>query len=282
MRKNATWRAPPIPHALRVLAISAVLAFAAGCASPTAHSQPATARTPEPSASPSMFSRQGYIDRSAYVDSAGLLPPPPEANSPAMARDEAARAAALEGRDTQRWMRAVGDADLRRENPPDIFSCAAGRVISAESTPRTQALLMRSGVDFGLSAYRAKNLYARTRPFAAHGATSCTPGDQVVLQHDGSYPSGHAAIGWGWALILAELIPEQADSILQRGLAFGQSRVICDVHWQSDVEAGQLLASATYARLHADPGFASDLAAAREEMSHAARRAPDESVCRAL
>ncbi len=40
---------------------------------------------------------------------------------------------------------------------------------------------------------------------------------------------------------------------------------MCNVHWQSDVDAGRLMASATVARLHADPAFLTDLAAAKGE-----------------
>jgi hypothetical protein len=55
-----------------------------------------------------------------------------------------------------------------------------------------------------------------------------------------------------------------------RGLAFGQSRVVCNVHWQSDVlEAGFV------ARLHADAAFRVDREAARIEL--AAVRARDSS-----
>jgi membrane-associated phospholipid phosphatase len=35
----------------------------------------------------------------------------------------------------------------------------------------------------------------------------CTPELDAALRKDGSYPSGHVAIGWGWALILAKSRP---------------------------------------------------------------------------
>ena len=63
--------------------------------------------------------------------------------------------------------------------------------------------------------------------------------------------------------------PGQADAILARGRAFGQSRVACNVHWLSDVEEGRLMASATVARLHDDAAFRADLAAARAEIASA-------------
>ena len=47
---------------------------------------------------------------------------------------------------------------------------------------------------------------------------------------DGSCPSGHTDIGWGWALILSEIAPDRTDAILERDRAFGESRVVCNVH----------------------------------------------------
>ena len=82
---------------------------------------------------------------------------------------------------------------------------------------------------------------------------------------DGSYPSGHTAIGWAWALILTEIVPSRTDAILARGRAFGDSRLVCNVHWQSDVNEGRVMGASTVARLHADVGFRGDLDAAKTE-----------------
>jgi acid phosphatase (class A) len=128
-------------------------------------------------------------------------------------------------------------------------------------------LLRRTLTDAGLSTYTAKNQYKRTRPFAIYKEASCTPDQEKFMMTDGSYPSGHSAFGWAWALILSEISPEQTDALLARGLAFGQSRVICGVHWQSDVIEGRLIGAGTVARLHADPAFRADLEAAKAELA---------------
>jgi acid phosphatase (class A) len=83
---------------------------------------------------------------------------------------------------------------------------------------------------------------------------------------DGSYPSGHTAIGWAWALILVEISPEQSDAIFSRGWAFGQSRVICNVHWQSDVMMGRIMGASAVATLHSDPAFRAAIEAAKDEL----------------
>jgi len=97
---------------------------------------------------------------------------------------------------------------------------------------------------------------------------TCTPDEEKHLIKDGSYPSGHTALGWAWALILSEIAPDRADAILARGRAFGESRVICNVHWHSDVVAGRFIGAAAVARLHADPSFRAELEAAKSEVAN--------------
>ena len=195
-----------------------------------------------------------------------------------MQRDEDARASVLALRATPRWTLASSDADLKFPHAAATFSCAAGIPISREQTPHLYGLLGRMLIDVGLSTYTAKTRYNRTRPFVVHGTSTCFPADEETLRHDGSYPSGHSAAGWGWALVLAELVPPKADAILQRGRDFGQSRLVCDVHWQSDIDAGRVIASGTVARLHADPGFLADLSAARAEIA-ALGPQPEDARC---
>ena len=225
----------------------------------------------------------GYLDTTGLPDSLALLPPPPARGSPAFARDEAAREAAAKLRGTLRWARATGDADLHFPHAAETFSCAANIPISKERTPRLYTLLGRSFVDIAFSTYAAKIHYQRVRPFAMHDGSTCTPDDEEAMRKDGSYPSGHTALGWGWALIMTELVPDHADAILRRGWEFGDSRIVCNVHWQSDVDAGRIIAAAAVARLHAVPAFDADLEAARAEVAvlrgEGAR--PDAETCTA-
>ena len=93
------------------------------------------------------------------------------------------------------------------------------------------------------------------------------PEAREALEKDPSYPSGHTAIGWGFALILTEIAPDRADEILARGRAFGESRIVCNHHWYSDVVWGRFMGAATVARLHADPTFRADMEAAKAEFA---------------
>lgn len=211
---------------------------------------------------------KGYLPAGAHPDSLKILPPPPAVGSPQqlgeLATFEATRA--LQG--TPRWTQAIRDADLSGKEAFMSFSCAANVKIGPDTTPTLARLLMRL-IDDGRPVYNpAKDFYARKRPAAGNDAPICVPRERWI-ETNGSYPSGHSLIGFSWGLILAELVPDRATELVARGREHGDSRVICGVHWQSDVDAGRVLASALVARLRADPGFQADLAAARSEIEAA-------------
>lgn len=211
----------------------------------------------------------GYLPRKQYPDSLALLPEPPASGSSRAAADLDAYRATRALRGTPRWEMAIADVNLKFPAAAETFSCALDLPISPEATPHLNMLLRRTLIDLALPTYAAKDAYKRQRPYAALGGSTCEPSEEKKLSTDGAYPSGHAAIGWGWALVLTELAPERTDALLARGRAFGQSRVICGYHWQSDVDAGREVAAAALARLHADPTFVAQAAQARAEIAQA-------------
>ncbi len=211
----------------------------------------------------------GYLARTALPDSLALLPTPPAPGSAAQAADDEAFQATAALRDTPRWALAAADANLKFPKAADAFACTLGVAIGADTTPHLYTLMRRSLVDAGLATYGAKDHYKRKRPFVVNQAPSCTPSEEATLSKDGSYPSGHAALGWAWALILSEMVPGQANALLARGYAYGQSRVICGVHWQSDVTQGRVIGASAVARLHADPVFRAQFDAAARELADA-------------
>ena len=215
----------------------------------------------------------GYLQATELPNSLTLLPPPPGRGSAALARDEEAAKAAVALHGTKRWDLATQDAVLAFPAAAGTFSCALGAPVTEADTPTLYRLLRRSLSDAGRSPYPTKNKYQRARPFTVNGKPMCTPELDSALRKDGSYPSGHVAIGWGWALILAEIAPDRADAILARGRAFGDSRRICNVHWASDVEEGRTIGAATVARLHANAEFMADLTAAKAELAAARAKA---------
>ena len=106
----------------------------------------------------------------------------------------------------------------------------------------------------------------RTRPFAQYNEHTWGRFDnERELRFNGSYPSGHTALGWSTALVLSEMVPELQDTLLRSGFQYGESRVIVGAHYQSDVDAGYLCGSTAVAVMHASEFFQKDLEAARKE-----------------
>jgi acid phosphatase (class A) len=209
----------------------------------------------------------GYLQPEALPNSLALIPPPPAEGSAAHAMDEEVSRKSLALRGTPRWEVAAKDSELMFPKAAGTFSCALDAPITEQDTPHLYMLLRRTLADAGLSTYTAKDHYNRTRPFVLNKEPTCTPDEEAHLMKDGSYPSGHTALGWAWALILTEIAPERADAILARGRAFGESRVVCNVHWHSDVVEGRFMGAAAVARLHADPAFRAELEAAKAELA---------------
>jgi len=215
---------------------------------------------------------KGYLTPDRYPDSLALLPPPPADGSARMAADREAFDAAVAATEPGRWAQAGADAVLVFPHSVKSYGDVLGIEIGTATTPHLAMLLQRSMADAGLGTYKAKTHYNRTRPFVVANSPTCSPQDEDALRKDGSYPSGHSSIGWTWALILAEVAPDRKDALLQRGFEFGQSRVVCRVHWQSDVEAGRLMASAVMSQLQTDATFRAQLERARAEVAAARAR----------
>ena len=241
---------------------AAALALA-GCAPAASGSQAATQSAPA-SAQAEFDLGPPYIG-GPLPGGQALVGAPPAEGSPGFARDAAASAAALDLRGGERWKLAARDADLSTGAVPRAFSCAAGVAISDANTPAIAHLMRRAAADFGMSTSGVKEVYQRPRPFMGNGEPTCDPGSEAALRTNGSYPSGHSALGYGTGLVLAAVFPDRAAALVARGREFGESRRVCNVHWLSDVEAGRTVAAATFARLQSDPAFREDLRAAQAE-----------------
>ncbi len=209
---------------------------------------------------------QGYLPENEIPNSLKLLPPPPPEGSAAFKLDQAIATMWVASDDSARKEQAAKDAVLSFPEATEAFNIVLDTKITEETTPHLYMILRRTLADAGLSTYGAKNYYQRERPFMVNKAPTCTPEEEKDLRKDGSYPSGHAAIGWAWALILTEVFPDQAEVIMERGKEFGISRNVCNVHWHSDVVYGRMMGAYTVAVLHANADFLNDLKAAKAEV----------------
>lgn len=209
-----------------------------------------------------------FLEESEVANSLKLLPPPPEAGTILFLYDKERYDWGKLQRDTPRGDQAAQDARVDGNGVPYAFSEAFGIEISKEKTPEIHKLVINMREDAGdLATRHAKNHYMRVRPFSFFHEMTCNPEQQEELSTNGSYPSGHTAIGWATALVLSEINPDRQDEILKRGFEMGQSRVICGYHFQSDVDAARIVASGVVARLHANDAFMKQLQKAKAEFA---------------
>lgn len=261
----------PTKYAINlVLVCTLVLSLFTGCATTNdASSQARTKLGTIPASHPErgLGTLQGYLDPKAVPNSVALIPPPPAPNSAAFAHDEEVARSTFPLRNTPRFKLAVSDYDLKVPSLVNTFSCAINAQITETNAPYLYTMLRRSFSDIVSSTSAAKDYYNRLRPFQLNHEPIGVPEARAFLEKNHSYPSGHTAIGWGFALILTEIAPERSEELLARGRAFGESRNIVNHHWFSDVVWGRFMGAGTVARLHGDSTFRADMDAARAEFA---------------
>lgn len=222
-----------------------------------------------------------YLAETAGPDAVQILPAPPAHDAPLDKADRAAFNSTRALKGSARWEIAANDVSEGASAVLENFACVLGIRIDQTRVPAVMNLLERTRLDLARATRGPKVHYRRLRPFVGNEAPICVQRTQA-LTDSFSYPSGHATQGWAYALILASLVPEKATAILARGRAYGESRVVCGVHWLSDVAAGRITGSSVLATLMGDPGFRGDLEKARAELRGALSgggAAPDQAIC---
>lgn len=245
----------------KMLLSVAVMVLAAACASteaPPAEPTPPVIAAPVPAPPP-----PPPAPIALTYNGLGVIGPAPTANSPTQRADLAISRGPWSA---ERIAQATADDAV---DPWKAFSSVMGADFTAANYPATAALLKQVLAVAGPAIGQTKGNVFRKRPFVLNprSPVCITPEGARHLGESSSYPSGHATLGWAWGLVLAEVAPDKADALLNRGWEFGQSRVVCGVHWASDVAAGYTLGGAAVGRMHGDPGTRALFDAARAEIA---------------
>ena len=207
-----------------------------------------------------------YLSMRKLPDLLKWLPAPPDTTSEAFVHDIMRYMWGKEQRlNPERAAIAIRDAVWNVDSTLAEFFVPFGLEISRENTPEIYTLLERSIKTCDQIGTRAKWFYMRKRPFMRMNEHMLTRNEEAGLVRNGSYPSGHTIRGWSAALLLSEINPAAADTILARGMMYGDSRVIVGAHWQSDVDAGRLAGSVACIALHTNTEFLEQMAKARAE-----------------
>jgi membrane-associated phospholipid phosphatase len=214
-----------------------------------------------------------YLTPQMTPDPTRYLPSPPRLGGPEAQADRAVfdQTRALKG--TARWALATDDVNSGLPDMYAHFSCALGFKLTPAMVPALNRIFLRAAASGQAVVDGPKTAFDRPRPFVGHDSPICEA-RTAHLEHQPDYPSGHATEGWAFALILTELDPTRATAILERGRAYGESRVVCGSHTVSAVQAGFVNAAAWVAALHGSAAFRADMDAARTELDAAAKSAP--------
>jgi acid phosphatase (class A) len=216
---------------------------------PTANPAP----TPKPARIPY------YID-SKMLDVAGLLPDPPAVDSQENNAELAEVHRIEQARTPELVAKAKADED---EEDMFVYKTVFGPSFTPEALPLTAALGEHVKNEQGVVGTQLKLYFQRPRPFQTDATLH--PVCELTTVHN-SYPSGHGLTGYLEAFTLAEIVPEKRAEILARADDYAYSRVVCGVHYRSDMEASRRASYVVFGYMLATPRFQHDLAAAREEM----------------
>jgi acid phosphatase (class A) len=218
------------------------------------------AQTPAASKPTGATTKAAYYIDPAVLDLPALLPDPPASDS-SIGKAELAELHKIEATRTSQQV-AAARAD---ENEEDIFAYKTvfGAGFDPQSLPLTTELSTHVKNEQSVAGSSLKAIFARPRPYQSDKTLHPVC---AVTEAPNSYPSGHALTGYLEALTLAEMAPEKREQILLRADDYAHNRLVCGVHYPSDLEAGRRVAYVVFGYMMATPKFQHDLAAARVEL----------------
>jgi acid phosphatase (class A) len=199
----------------------------------------------------------GHFVKPEAFDIAKVLPEPPAPGS-------LAGAAELETvLQAQAWRTPEQVAWATFINSDNAFNHASvlGAWFTKENLPVTAAFLADVTDDVNAVGALTKQLHARPRPSQADPRVQpCVP-----VPSTASYPSGHVTRAFTWAMVLAEIFPDQRDALLARAHRVAWGRVLAGVHFPSDLVGGRLMAEAIVAELKQSEAFRAAIEKCRAE-----------------
>jgi acid phosphatase (class A) len=189
-----------------------------------------------------------------------MFPPPPPAAS-AQTRGELDQLLTFE---RTRSEADVAAARVDRKTDISRFFGALGFAAGASpDLPQLRRLAERVEDDIRPYVRDAKNRFRRLRPYEIEPRLHPCIGD---VRGDLSYPSGHATYGYVFAYLLRDMVPERRAGIMRRGDEFARQRMVCGVHFQSDLDAARAGAYMLWALIDGDADYHADANAATADL----------------
>ena len=189
-----------------------------------------------------------YLTQAQIAGETVPLPP-----APGSAQEKADMAAVRD------WnvKRSTQQVDAARAQADETYDSLFGEVspFTKPITPEAAAFLKRVEEDVEIPVAALKKQYGRPRPFI----TDPVNVKPCAEAGHNSYPSGHTTLAYTYALLLSDLAPQRRAQFEAYAAQAGLNRVVCGVHYPSDVEAGKGLAGEIYSDLSKNPAFKADM-----------------------
>ena len=212
---------------------------------------------------------EGYLSGPLIQALADVVPPPPVAGSATDLADKARSGRFVTLEDSDRWLLATAHAELRPPLALQHFDCALGFRLGSATTPTLNRLMQRLFHDSDAAAELAKARGFRPRPVGDDPERRPCQRVSDAGRKSPSYPSGSSTVTTVYGEAFAALEPGRATEVRRIAHEMGLSRLVCGMHYPSDVAAGEILGKAVFEAAVATPGFDADLAAARLELAAA-------------
>ena len=224
---------------------------------------------------------QGYLPSGA-PDIVASLMPSPELDSVIDKADVALFREINTNAGASRWQTATDDD----ASVYDRFAVALGVMPDRAHLPTLVRLLNRVADDTLAITGEAKKRFTRPRPYQRIALKrvcgfATPPKSEASPTKGSSYPSGHASVSWAVALVMMEVAPANAQALIGRAVSYGNSRVVCGLHFPADIEAGHFVGAAVVSKLFSDPAFRRDLQCAKREYNAVAagEKSADLAAC---
>ncbi len=230
------------------------------------------AQTPTAEVKLSKAHKKLMVLKPEEIEPLKLLPPPPTDGSPTQIAelDELRHIQTVRTPDQLDQSRWDGDHE-----DVSAFAAVLGPKFDLSKLPATRKLIDIVENEESAAATTAKRAFHRHRPWVFDQNLD-------VCEHSKmsdpltSYPSGHATFAYAVAVVLAQLIPTKATALMNRASVFAYSRLVCEVHFRSDIVAGQVLGTAVGVLLLQSPELQPSIEAALREL-HVAGLGADKS-----
>ena len=212
-----------------------------------------------------LASAQSFLN-AAQLNINSVLPPPP-ADGSAAQKSELQILHTIQQTRTPAEV-AAAEADAAQKDML-IFRTALGPSFSPGALPLTMAFSQAIAANEPPILKAAKHFFDRERPFVADPTLhNVCPADSA------SYPSSHSTDAFLQARVLAAMVPEMRDAIFARAENYAYNRLVCGVHYPSDVQAGKTVAGAMIGPMMENPAFQAQFASAQTELRTALNLPP--------